>query len=223
LGDWLGTGTVAPLREYQSFKRARAFARNLGLKSTSEWLEYCRSGNKPANIPTKPHGTYAEAGWVSMGDWLGTNRRRRGADWRPFNKARAFARGLGLKSTTEWGEYCRSGKRPADIPAGPRAVYASDGWIGYSDWLGTGKVPPHGHRSFKKARAFVRARGLKTESEWREYCKSGKKPADIPSHPAAVYASDGWVGWGDWLGTGGRPRWTTIIQGGPCFRSTPWP
>jgi hypothetical protein len=136
LGDWLGTGTVAPLREYQSFKRARAFARNLGLKSSAEWLEYCRSGSKPANIPTKPYRTYAEAGWVSMGDWLGTNRRRRGADWRPFNKARAFARGLGLKSTTEWGEYCRSGKRPADIPAGPSAVYASDGWIGYSDWLG---------------------------------------------------------------------------------------
>jgi hypothetical protein len=203
LGDWLGTGTVAPiLREYQSFKRARAFAHNLGLKSWAEWREYCRSGSKPGDIPAKPYRTYAEAGWTSMGDWLGTNKRRRGADWRPFNKARAFVRSIGLKSTTEWGEYCHSGKRPADIPANPSSVYANDGWVGHSDWFGNGRVPRDGYRSFKEARTFVRARRLKTEAEWREYCRSGNKPADIPAGPSSVYASDGWVGWGDWLGTG---------------------
>ena len=190
------------LREYRSFKQARAFARDLGLKSWVEWREYCKSGSKPANIPAHPFRTYAEAGWVSMGDWLGTNKRRRGADWRPFNKARAFVRGIGLKSTTGWGEYCHSGKRPADIPANPSSVYANDGWVGYSDWLGNGRVPRDGYRSFKEARAFVRARRLKTEAEWREYCRSGNKPADIPAGPSSVYSSDGWVGWGDWLGTG---------------------
>ncbi len=34
MGDWLGTGNVAPqLRQYRSFKKARTFARSLDLKN----------------------------------------------------------------------------------------------------------------------------------------------------------------------------------------------
>ena len=48
MGDWLGTGTVARrLRQYRSFKEARAFVRSLGLKSEAEWCAYCKSGKKP--------------------------------------------------------------------------------------------------------------------------------------------------------------------------------
>ena len=43
---------------------------------------------------------------------------------------------------------------------------------------------------------------LKSVNEWRDYYKSGKKPADIPSAPNPTYAKDGWCGFGDWLGTG---------------------
>jgi hypothetical protein len=56
------------------------------------------------------------------------------------------------------------------------------------------------YRSFKKARAFVRSLGLKSESEWRDYVNSGKGPDDIPLAPHECYANDGWAGWGDWLG-----------------------
>ena len=73
MGDWLGTGTVAHrLRQYRSFKEARAFVRSLGLKSGTEWRDYCKSGKKPDDIPANPNKTYAEDGWVGMGDWLGT-------------------------------------------------------------------------------------------------------------------------------------------------------
>jgi hypothetical protein len=58
------------------------------------------------------------------------------------------------------------------------------------------------HRSFKRARAFVLGLNLKSGTEWRDYCMSGKKPADIPNVPHKVYANDGWAGFGDWLGTG---------------------
>ena len=44
--------------------------------------------------------------------------------------------------------------------------------------------------------------GLKSVNEWRDYYKSGKKPADIPTAPNSTYAKDGWCGFGDWLGTG---------------------
>jgi hypothetical protein len=52
-----------------------------------------------------------------------------------------------------------------------------------------------------KARGFVRNLGLKSETEWRDYRRSGRKPADIPSNPNRTYADSGWAGMADWLGT----------------------
>jgi hypothetical protein len=138
MGDWLGTGTIAPwLQEYRYFKDARAFVRALGLKSEHEWRDYVRSGKKPGDIPADPRGTYAKAGWAGSGDWLGTGTvAPRLRQYRSFKKARAFARNLGLKSHGEWSDYCKSGKKPADIPAAPDQLYAEAGWVGIGDWLG---------------------------------------------------------------------------------------
>jgi superfamily II DNA or RNA helicase len=202
-GDWLGTGSVAwVLRQYRSFKTARAFVRRLGLSSQAEWFEYCRSGDKPNDIPAAPHNTYSEAGWAGMGDWLGTGTIGPGLrEYRPFKEARAFVHKLHFKSHNEWHDYCKSGKKPANVPARPDYRYANEGWAGYGDWLGTARRRG-GWRPFKKARAFVRRLGLKSQAEWFEYCKSGKKPADIPAYPQGTYSNAGWANWGDWLGTG---------------------
>jgi hypothetical protein len=203
-GDWLGTGTVAlRLRKYRSFKKARAFVRSLGLNSGKEWNKYCRSGKKPFDVPTDPHGVYVDAGWASMGDWLGTGTvAPRLRKYRSFKKARAFVRNLGLKWETEWRDYRKSDKKPADIPTHPDSVYAETGWAGMNDWLGTGRVAPGQYRSFTKARVFVRSLSLQSVTQWHEYCNSGRKPTDIPNAPQFVYEETGWAGWGDWLGTG---------------------
>jgi hypothetical protein len=204
MGDWLGTGAIAShLRQFRSFKKARAFARSLGLKTQIQWQEYCKSGKKPADIPSGPSTTYAETGWTSLGDWLGTGTiAAQLRQYRSFNKARSFVRDLQLKSAAQWYDYCRSGKKPADIPHSPRPVYNGAGWAGFGDWLGTGRIAPHlrEYRSFKKARRFVRCLGLKSRNEWIDYCKSGTKPPDIPSNPHKPYAEAGWVGYPDWLG-----------------------
>jgi hypothetical protein len=211
MGDWLGTGTVAPqLHQYRSFKKARAFARSLGLKSGDEWSVYCKSEKKPRDIPAQPVDVYAKAGWSGMSDWLGTGRRppaayvRRRGGWRAFKKARSFVRRLGLKSTDEWYDYCKSGKMPTDIPRSPEYVYAEAGWTGMGDWLGNTDVvrSQRQYRLFNEARAFARSLGLKSGDEWREYCRSSKRPADIPVKPSRAYAEAGWAGMSDWLGTG---------------------
>jgi hypothetical protein len=154
-------------------------------------------GDVPIGMKMKL-GDFAEAIWTRVWESVGR------ANWRKFEDARAFARGLGLKSGDEWSDYCKSDKKPADIPANPYGVYANDGWAGWGDWLGTGVVSTHlrQYRPFKKARAFVRGLKLKSEQEWRDYCNSGKKPADLPTSPSLVYAEAGWINWGDWLGTG---------------------
>ena len=39
-----------------------------------------------------------------------------------------------------WEEYCRSGNKPADIPARPDLVYHTE-WKGWQDWLGQQPSP----------------------------------------------------------------------------------
>jgi hypothetical protein len=71
VGDWLGTGVTATrARQYRRFDEARAFVHTLALKRKSDWRSYCRSGDKPHDIPARPDHVYAEEGWVGWGDWL---------------------------------------------------------------------------------------------------------------------------------------------------------
>jgi hypothetical protein len=39
---------------------------------------------------------------------------------------------------------------------------------------------------FKEAREFVHSLGIKKRKEWQKWCKSVKKPKDIPSHPYVI-------------------------------------
>ena len=221
VGDWLGTGTVAnQLREFRPFGEARAFARKLGLRDREEWKKYC-SGKlpdhdaKPDDIPVGPYGVYANDGWTSWGDWLGTGTVAPGLrQFKPFRIARAFVRGLGLQSKAGWNKYCKGelpghAPRPGDIPANPQGAYKDKGWVSWGDWFGTRTVAPSLRQlwPFKQARAFVRRLGLENGTHWKKYCNGeargkGRKPDDIPAVPSITYKDDGWIGWGDWLGTG---------------------
>jgi hypothetical protein len=58
-------------RRYRPFREARALVHSLGLKNVSEWTTYCKSANKPNDIPASPYAIYADQ-WKSWGDWLGT-------------------------------------------------------------------------------------------------------------------------------------------------------
>ena len=93
---------------------------------------------------------------------------------------------LGLKNQAEWTAYCQSGTKPADIPRNANQVYRAE-WRGFGDWLGTGTVATfdRSYRPFVEARTFVRALGLKNIDAWRAYCRSSKKPDDIPTAPDA--------------------------------------
>ena len=123
--------------------------------------------------------------------------------YRSFKEARKFVHSLKLKSNKKWRVYCRSGKRPVDIPTNPNRIYKKE-WTTWGDWFGTGTIAKYyiKYRPFREARKFVCSLKLKNQSDWREYTKSGKKPADIPSDPNVVYKNKGWKNLGDWLGTG---------------------
>ena len=162
--------------------------------------------------------TYANNGWISWLDWLGSGRRYSG--WRTYKEARAFVHQLRLKSVKGWIAYCASGRKPNDIPSNPNQHYANAGWVDWPDWIGnTRRIPSNGWRPFKKARAFVHKLGFKSVGEWRIYCRSGEKPADIPTAPERVYANAGWLDWRDWLGKT-KPRNASGFRGIYAHRKT---
>lgn len=71
--DWFGRKpTRASGREHvRPFNEARTFARTLKFKSSSEWLEWADSDERPNNIPKSPDSRYREMGWIGWGDFLG--------------------------------------------------------------------------------------------------------------------------------------------------------
>ena len=123
--------------------------------------------------------------------------------WMPFEEARDYVRGLGLKNTQEWVAYSKSGKKPNNIPYNTSNIYKNKGWISWGDWLGSGSISSHKMtwKSFEEAKKYLHTLNLKTHTEWKNYCKSGKLPNDIPKAPNNSYKFKGWISWGDWLGT----------------------
>ena len=186
---WLGTGNVvSSKRKYRPHGQARKFVRLLGLKKTQDWVDYCKSGQKPNDIPATPKKVYRDAGWQGMRDWLGTT-------FLSFKQARKIARSLGLKNKRAWDEWVKTDARPVNIPSNPSVIYKDCGWQGVKDWLGTKILP------FKQARKIARSLGLKNQRAWQEWVKTDARPVNIPSNPSITYKDTGWQGMKDWLGT----------------------
>lgn len=200
-GDWLGTGRT---RNHRSFHEARKYVRTLGLTKYDDWWKFSRSVTRPSDIPATPEKVYKKE-WKGMGDWLGTfTIPRKDRIYRPFIEARNFVRSLNLKGDEDWGKFSKSGKRPSDIPSAPWEKYRNQGWVSMGDWLGTFSIASKNRvfKSFREARNFVRSLKLEKQFDWKELCKSGKLPIDIPTNPWEVYKNQGWKNMGDWLGTG---------------------
>jgi hypothetical protein len=206
LGDWLGTGTIAPqLKTYKEFNDAKTFVHGLKLPSQREWQKYSKSGMRPVDIPSDPFRAYQkEKVWEGWGDWLGTFKQADSKrSFLPFKEARNFARTLKLKNWEEWRQYSVDKKIPDNVPANPHHVYKDKGWVSMGDWLDTGRIANQfkSFTNYKNASKFAASLNLKSKSEWRTFLKSGKKPSNIPSIPEEHYKDNGWISWPHWLGT----------------------
>lgn len=122
-------------REYRSFEDMRAFAQSLKLSSSIEWSKWCKSNQRPVNIPTHPY-LVCKQEWKGWGDFLGTgNIATTKRKFKSFEDARIFAQSLNLRLISDWNRWSSSGQRPIDIPARPHLAYAKE-WKGYADFLG---------------------------------------------------------------------------------------
>jgi hypothetical protein len=77
--------------KWLSFEEAREFVKLLKLKKREEWLEYCKSGNKPDDIPVNPRQTYKNKDWNGWDDFLGNRH------YKSYDEAKEFVHLLDLK------------------------------------------------------------------------------------------------------------------------------
>ena len=136
----LSVGTIRSLIGIECIAALKT-RRSRELRNYDEWIEFTKSGDLPPDIPVAPWQTYKDKGWKGIGDWLGTGTVKKGKEqFLPFKKARAHARSLRLKSQAGWKAYCKSGKKPKNIPAHPEIAFATAGWVDWGDWLGTNVI-----------------------------------------------------------------------------------
>lgn len=73
--DFLGTNNTYPYikrKAYRPYKEARAFAMSKNIGGFMEWLEFCKAGKCPADIPHRPDIAYFNRGeWFSWREFLG--------------------------------------------------------------------------------------------------------------------------------------------------------
>ena len=213
-GGFLGTGKVSNQnRKFLDYEDARKFIQKVThngkkISGDSDFRNWSKSGNRPDNIPANPERTYKKIGaWKGWGDFTGSGRIANDQKTiKEFDDARKFVQSLKLKNQKEWYAFTKSKNFPTDLPSAPHTAYKKNGWIGYGDFLGTGKVASQliEYRKFTEARKFVRSLKLGGQKDWARYCKSGNKPEDIPAAPWKTYHNKGWVDLGDWTGSGNQ-------------------
>jgi superfamily II DNA or RNA helicase len=198
-GDWLGGSHIRDRNaKYMSYDEASNFVQSLKIKTHKEWKEYCKSDEKPKELPARPERVYKDDGWKGFKFFIGN----RLEEYLAYEEAQSFVKSLGLKTMIEWSDYVKSGKLPEFIPNNPNHHYKNKGWTHGGDWLGTGKIPAsmRTYWSFKEARKYVKGLNLNSQKEWFDFAKSGgDKPENIPYKPNRTYKHE-WKGWADFLG-----------------------
>ncbi len=204
-GEFLGNGNTSDnLREYLTYEDAKKYTHLLNIKSNREWNKYCKKGLLPDNIPTCVDRTYKNKGWVSWGDFLGTNRiAEKNRIFVSYEDCKKYAYNLNITSQKMWNIHCSSKKNPSNIPSTPNLIYKNKGWVSWGDFFGTNRIADQYKIfiSYDECKKIIKKLNLKSYSDWKKYCKSGKRPSNIPASPDKTYKNNGWVSWGEFLDT----------------------
>lgn len=172
------------------------------VKSKSQW--YKNISNLPDTIPSNPREVYLERGWISWGDFLGTNKIQdniKSKNYISYDDAKIWIKdNLDITTIVKWKQNVKENKIPEFIPNRPYRFYQKRGWISWGDFLSTGRIANQNKKniflSYENACKFVRNNNIKSNIEYRKF----NLPINIPAAPSQYYKE--WISWGDFFGTG---------------------
>jgi hypothetical protein len=206
------SGCFKPLRPYAE---ARAFVHTLNLFSAHEWYEWSKSGQRPADIPGNPRQYRQE--WTCWPDWLGHDdgrgRKRLSSAEREQRLERLAAHAQKTAQRLVENERRRAEReqRRAEREQ-KKAQRLAEGEQKTAQRLvenerrraereqrraESAAAQKKTFCGFYQAREFARSLNLSSIVEW--WAASGKRPANIPANPSAIYKAQ-FSGWPDFLG-----------------------
>lgn len=213
-GDWLGyIDHSSKFKNYVSYEEASKIAQIHNVISYKDWFSrFTKQADFPyEKLPKTPNLYYKTKGWTSWGDFLGTDvLSAQKRSYMNYKEAKSFVNNLNLKSSSEFRKYCKGEyenlpKKPDSLPVAVGEIYKNDGWSGFKDFLGYKEPKKSNKKNFKsyqEAKIFISKYKIKTNDEWRIFCKNDNFPKSIPKSPDKVYARSGeWVSWRDFLQT----------------------
>ncbi len=178
--------------KYLTLLEAQASARQLGIKSSSEYNRHYRTDPK---LPACPDVEYSEA-WQSWYDFCGTKRPAK--KYAKLIQAKAAVRKLGINTSRAYRLRWQEDPR---LPANPYIDYAND-WISWYDFCGSEK-PIEKYLTLSEARSAVTRLGISTVAHYNtDHHKDPKLPGDLRFYPEFT----------NWLDFIGKSRYKNFYQ-----------
>lgn len=73
LGNYNEPVPIYKRKKFRKYEDAKTYAHHLGFTSVTQWHAFCKSGDKPDDIPARPDIHYKKTGdWFTWTDFLGT-------------------------------------------------------------------------------------------------------------------------------------------------------
>ncbi len=196
-------------KEFVSYEKGKQFMIKSNIKTRDEWEEFKKNNiiDKrkfwiPDNVPRDPYQAYKKRGeWKHWGDYTGSGRLQK--KFVDYYEAKKYCLEKKIVTKDQWVKHIKRNEKPIYIPSRPDATYKNKGWISWGDFFEHfNRFNRHHHyTTFKQAKKFGRSLKLNYAREWMEFCKSGKKPNNIPTNIGQTYKAE-FKGWGEFLGTG---------------------
>jgi hypothetical protein len=178
------------------FESAAAKLYLMGITKRQQFKNLSREKKRPQDIPSSPHTFYSEfTTWdemLAIGKEASLQGKGR-ADLLPaYKDLKALTRRYTITTQQKYKEFVKNGKLGEFAPKNPELCYKEE-FEGWADFL----APTNRFVDFNTARALCRGYGLKTSSDWVEFCREGCRPPCIPAMPHRDYPE--FTTWKDFL------------------------
>ncbi len=167
----------------------------MGVKNSSQFELLCRVKKRPDEIPSRPETFYANfPGWKAF-ILLGLDGERAGVETNVIPTYAELKRHLRRQGICTKDGYLTAYKNKLLLNNSPRFPerYYLKQWQGWSIFL----APNLKYVRFEEARRIARSFGLATSTEWKAFCREGKRPIYIPAMPHRDYSE--FTSWNDFL------------------------
>lgn len=207
-GDFLGTGVIQSNKvNYITYDEAKKILAPLSISKSAEYKELVK--NKTLRkLPSRPERYYKKRGWVSWADFLSNNNLISYTDrsdyYYSFEEANVMVKKLNCKTI---GEYHKKARSFDDkLARNPNTFYSE--WVSWSEYLGTEIISDNqkhaNYITYNEAKVYIQSNypDIKSRSQWTTFRLDNEIPDFLPMNPQNSYKNKGWLGWGDYLGTG---------------------